>query len=348
MNKHSLKRMRAYLDDPIIDSQIGQLVESAMLSDEPELYRELITNIIRLGQNQPHRADLKLFIRAFRDLRHANRVFSKYKHAKKITIFGSARTAPDRPEYAAAHDFAKAMAESGFMIITGAGNGIMGAAQDGAGCDRSFGLNIVLPFEQSPNTTINNDPKLVTFNYFFTRKLHFIKESHAIVCFPGGFGTMDESFEALTLMQTGRSNLVPIIFMDAPGGGFWKPFEDYLNRELLRRGLISHEDMHLFKITDSLEDAQNEIFNFYKNFHSYRLVKENLVIRMQRQIPESAVTDIEHDFADICTKDKVHVCHALPEEIDEPEISHLPRLRLPFNRRMLGRLRLLINRINEF
>jgi len=370
------KNTRAYLGDAKLDTEIGKLLADAGITYDEELYRQLVVNVIKLGRARPHLADLKLIARALGELRVADRVFKPYRHIRKISIFGSARTAPSHPAFKAAEKFGRMMAESGYMVITGGGDGIMGAAQKGAGRERSFGLNIRLPFEQAANDTIQGDEKLVNFNYFFTRKLNFVKESHALACFPGGFGTMDEAFETLTLVQTGKSKIVPLVFIDVAGGSFWKTFENYLRDHLLKDKLISASDFSLFKVTDSLEEAHEEVLRFYSNFHSYRFVGDQLVIRMQRHLPEKAVEKLEKEFADICQESTpaakstalkeeseheeddpaelprssglLKSCLALPQEINEPEIAHLPRLCVPFDRKQFGRLRELINFINNY
>jgi uncharacterized protein (TIGR00730 family) len=308
----------------------------------------MIVTILKFGQQNASPADVRQLRRTLKEIRHANRVFLPYRGIRKVVIFGSARTAPDRPEYQAAEKFAGMMRDVGYMIMTGGGDGIMGAAQAGAGRERSFGLNIQLPFEQQANATIHGDPKLINFRYFFTRKLHFVKEAHAIVLFPGGFGTMDEGFEAITLMQTGKTHLNPVVFVDAPGGNFWRTFEKYLREHLLRDKLISPYDFDLFKFTDCLETAVAEITNFHRNFHSYRWVKEQVVIRLQRTLPEEALAKARVEFADILIGEKTLLNSApLPEEINEPELAHLPRLVVDFDKRSYGRLRRLIDRVNE-
>lgn len=339
---------KGFLGDPAIDEAITQLLKASNIEEPNEFYRELIANAIKLSQNKPQRGDLKLISRAMTEMRVADRVFSKYRDIKKVAIFGSARTRAERQEYIAAKQFGQMMVESDYMVITGGGEGIMGAAQIGAGREKSFGLNILLPFEQEANVTIMNDPKLVTFKYFFTRKLTFVKESHAVVCFPGGFGTMDEAFETLTLIQTGKARIVPLLFVDAAGGKFWSTFEQYIKDHLLPNGLISKEDFHLYRVTDSLEEAREEINHFYKNFHSYRFVKDDLVIRMQRAIPEPDIQKLNEEFKDIIFNGKIRNSEAFTDEANEPEILTLPRISFPFNRRAFGRFRQLINRINDY
>ena len=331
-----------------LEAKIDDLIAAAGLSHDATYYRGLFANIVKLGRNRPNTGDLKLFTRAFREMRIANYVFSEYKDVKKVTVFGSARSAPDAPESVAAEAFSKAMADGGYMVITGGGDGIMGAAQRGAGRERSFGLNIQLPFEQSANEVIQNDSKLITFRYFFTRKLHFVKESHAVAIFPGGFGTMDEAFETLTLVQTGKARIVPLVFVDEPKGNFWKTFERYLREHLFADGWIGRHDFHLFKVTNSIKEAQEEIFTFYRNFHSYRFVGDDLVIRLQRGPEAQELKALQREFADICVNSVIQPCPPFPEERNEPETADLPRLKFVFNRRAFGRLRQLINRLNTF
>jgi uncharacterized protein (TIGR00730 family) len=229
------------------------------------------------------------------------------------------------------------MRESGFMIITGGGDGIMGAAQRGAGRQNSFGLNIRLPFEQKANETIEGDPKLVNFNYFFTRKVNFIKETHAIALFPGGFGTMDEGFECLTLMQTGKARIIPVILIDKKEGTYWKSWTEFLRRHLL----------NLFRITDNVEDAVGEVLAFYGNFHSYRWVGPELVIRLQRQLTPDAIAHLNELFSDLFEGAPIRARAALKQEKNEPELFRLPRLVATPHRRNFGRLRALIDATNE-
>ncbi len=302
---------------------------------------------LKLGRDKTTTGDLKLFNRSLKELRYAARVFAPYRKAKKIVVFGSARTKPTEPEFAAAEDFARKMRdELGFMTITGGGEGIMGAAQRGAGREQSFGLNIRLPFEQHANETIEGDPKLINFNYFFTRKLNFAKESDAIALFPGGFGTMDEGFEILTLMQTGKGRIIPMVMVDRPGGGYWKTWFSFLGEYLLKLGLVSKDDFHLFKITDSVDEAVAEIRQFYRNYVSSRWVGNRLVMRLQKRLASSAVAKLNAEFADMFDASKIEQGSPLPEEQNEPEIAHLPRLVFTPHRKNFGRMRRLIDAIN--
>jgi uncharacterized protein (TIGR00730 family) len=239
------------------------------------------------------------------------------------------------------------MREHGYMIITGGGDGIMGAAQKGAGREHSFGLNIRLPFEQRANETIDGDPKLVNFNYFFTRKVNFIKETHAIALFPGGFGTMDEGFECLTLMQTGKARIIPVILVDKIGGTYWKSWTEFLRTHLLGQGLISPDDFSLFSITEDLDEAVRTVLDFYQNFHSYRWVGQDLVIRLQRQLTPEAVQGLNKAFSDLLEGTPLRTSRALKQEKNEPELSHMPRLVAGSHRRNFGRLRQLLDAINQ-
>lgn len=332
-----------------IESKFKSFLKEVGIDDKTGFHQALLREQWKLNRDQALGAELRLFHRVVREMRYANKIFMPYRGIKKLCIFGSARTPSQKPEAKAAHDFAKLMTESNFMTITGGGDGIMGAAQAGAGKEKSFGLNITLPFEQSANAVIEGDSKLINFHYFFTRKLFFLRESHAIALFPGGFGTMDEGFEALTLIQTGKARLIPMVMVDASGGNFWRTFDHYVREHLYSDGLISKEDFNLYKITDNLQEARREIVNFYYNFHSYRYVKDCLVIRTHREVPEGALKRLREDFEDILVAGgTIRKGTAFPEEGNEPEIAQLPRLILNFNRRALGRLRLLIDRLNEF
>jgi hypothetical protein len=263
-----------------------------------------------------------------------------------VTIFGSARTKPDTLEYQQAVEFGRKIAQAGFMVITGAGNGIMQAGHEGAGQEKSFGVNIRLPWEQAANPVIAEDKKLVTFKYFFTRKLIFVRHSDAIVLFPGGFGTFDEGFEALTLMQTGKSQLMPLVLVDKPGGIFWNTWDQNIREQLLRDKLISPEDLNLYQITDSTDEAVNIITRFYRNFHSTRFVKEQLVVRLKNAPDESALAALNANFSDIIAGGKIKTIKPTPEETADNDHLPLARIAFNFNRRDYGRLRQLIDALN--
>jgi hypothetical protein len=233
------------------------------------------------------------------------------------------------------------------MVITGAGGGIMEAGNLGAGREMSMGLNIQLPFEQRANDVIDGDPKLVTMKYFFTRKLMFVKECSAVVCLPGGLGTLDETCEVLTLLQTGKQTMLPVVLLDAPGGKYWNHFHEFISKTLLDDGLISAEDLALYKIVDSVDAAVEETLRFYRVYHSLRYVNDTLVLRICQPLGQDELDQINESFADIVVEGKIEQVQALPEEANEPELAHLPRIKLRFNRRNLGRLRQLIDAIND-
>jgi uncharacterized protein (TIGR00730 family) len=332
--------------DEGIDQQVRELVKRWGCDHSPELIAEMIGTVLKMAQDRMSLADLKMYNRSLKELRFSARLFSHYKDVRKISIFGSARTPADAPEAIAAEVFARRMCEEGYMIITGGGDGIMGAAQKGAGRDHSFGLNIRLPFEQGANVTIEGDHKLVNFNYFFTRKLNFMKESHAIALFPGGFGTMDEGFEALTLLQTGKAKPIPLVLVDRPGGDYWQTWYDFSRDHLLKLGLISEEDFQLFRMTTDIEAAVAEVLSFYKIYQSSRYVGQQMVIRLARRLTAGALAGINEAFGDLLRVGRFVQGTALRQERNEPEIAHLPRLIFTPHLRNFGRLRLLIDRIN--
>ncbi|MEM9016264.1 MAG: TIGR00730 family Rossman fold protein [Verrucomicrobiota bacterium] len=342
-----LPRSPGTTGNPEIDAQVESLVETWACPSSNVLVQELIITALKLGRDCPPEGDLKLYNRALKEMRKSSQVFTPFSDERKLSIFGSARTKPDEPEFLAAVEFARRMREEGYMSITGAGPGIMEAAQEGSGRDGSFGLNIKLPFEQSANPHIDGDDKLINFNYFFTRKLAFVKESDAIAAFPGGFGTMDELFEVLTLIQTGKAQVVPIVLVDAEGGTYWKTWMQFVKDHLFRLGLISEDDFRLFRITSDLDEAIGEIVGFYENFHSYRYVGKKLVMRLQKPVTKSLLERLNRDFLDLLEGGKYESCEALPEEADEPHLGELPRLICRKKRGTAGRFREMINAVNE-
>lgn len=303
--------------------------------------------IDRLEADRTSEGDLKILSRTLRELRYAFKVFRPYRRRRKVTIFGSARTPPDDPSFIAAEEFGRAMARHGWMIITGAGRGIMEAGHIGAGRESSMGLNIMLPFEQRANDTIDGDSKLVTMKYFFTRKLMFVKECSAVVCLPGGFGTLDEALETLTLLQTGKQTMMPVVFLDPPGGTYYRELSKFIDRELLEGNMISAEDVRLYRVTDSVDEAVEEILGFYRVFHSMRYVRHSLVMRLCSPLSEATLDELNERFNDILVEGEFVQRSALPEERDEVELAELPRLVGHFDRRSLGRLRMLIDFINR-
>ncbi|MFN6138713.1 MAG: LOG family protein [Planctomycetota bacterium] len=318
---------------------------SSFLAND-DLIEMMRRTVEQLDNSDVSRGDLKILSRSLRELRYAFKVFAPYQRRRKVTIFGSARTKPDHPAYVQAESFAKRMAQHGWMVITGAGGGIMEAGHRGAGRELSMGLNIMLPFEQSANPVIDGDPKLVTLKYFFTRKLMFVKECSAVVCYPGGFGTLDETFEVLTLLQTGKQTLVPMVLVDQPGGTYWKNVEEFFRKQLLGDKWISEEDVHLYKVTDNNDEAIREVLQFYRVYHSMRYVDDALIMRLTSRLTPEKLDKLNVDFADILVSGSIEQVGMLADEVGEPELAELPRIKLHFNRRNLGRLRQLIDAIN--
>ena len=339
--------MAYQIGDPELDAAIAALVEANGGGSDGELIRELVTTAIKLQRDEPTRGDLKLINTALKEMRYSSRVFSQHREEPKVTVFGSARTAPGDPNYELAKEFAARMAEIGWGVITGAGPGIMQAANEGAGLDHSYGVNIRLPFEGSANPFLT-PARTINFKYFFTRKLGFVKEANAFALFPGGFGTMDEAFELLTLVQTGKSDLHPIVFVEAPGTGYWGAWTDFVERHLIDTGRISPDDRSLWRTTDDLDQAIEEICGFYDNFHSQRYVDGRLVIRLHHEPTPDQLTALNEEFSDILDAGEIESIEATPPERADGDHPELPRLGLAFDRRQFGRLRVLIDRLNEF
>ena len=333
--------------DPELTRRIQELIDYKGGGHNQERVADIIDNALKLLKDVQDSGDVRVIQTALRELRFAFKLFAPYAGVRKVTIFGSARTAPTRPEYQQAVDFGRKIVQAGFMVITGAGPGIMQAGHEGAGPENSFGANIRLPWEQSANPIIREDKKLVTFKYFFTRKLIFIRHSDALALFPGGFGTMDEGYEALTLMQTGKSQLMPLVLIDRPGGTCWKTWDKHVREHLLRDELISPEDLCLYQITDDTDQAVRIITRFYRNFHSTRFVKDLFVIRLKHAPSDSALEAMNEDFADINAGAPIKRIEPTPEEREDNEHVDLPRIAFSFNRREYGRLRQLIDVLNN-
>jgi uncharacterized protein (TIGR00730 family) len=340
-------RPRPSLSREEILQQISTLLDSPEDDLHAALMKELLTGLLKLHDAQLDLLDVKIVNRAVKELRHAFGVFHGYRNRQKVSIFGSARTASDDPNYQLAHQFSQAIVREGFMVITGGADGIMRAAQEGAGRENSFGVNIMLPFEQGPNSTIADDPKLITFKYFFTRKLMFQKEANAIALLPGGFGTHDEGFEILTLAQTGKSDPQPIVCLQAPGCDYWDDWAAFITRQLLKRRLINEEDMNLFAIVDSAEAAVSHILRFYRRYHSMRFVGRQLAMRLKQTIALEQLEQVREQFSDLLSEGTFELRGPLEEELDEPALRELPRLVFNFNRRSAGRLRQLIGHLND-
>jgi uncharacterized protein (TIGR00730 family) len=333
--------------DPELKRRIQELIDYKGGGFNEESVADIIENALKILADIKDSGDVRVIQTATRELRYAFRLFAPYSHVRKVTIFGSARTQPSRMEYQQGVEFGRKIAEAGFMVITGAGGGIMQAGHEGAGPERSFGANIRLPWEQSANPVIREDKKLITFKYFFTRKLIFIRHSDAIALFPGGFGTMDEGYEALTLMQTGKSQLMPLVLIDRPGGTYWKTWDKHVREHLLRDQLICQDDLNLYQITDDPDEAVKIITRFYRNFHSSRFVKDLFVIRMKHAPPDTAIQAMNEDFGDIIVGPPITRMEPTPEEIEDGDNIEMPRIGFGFNRRDYGRLRQLIDVLNR-
>jgi uncharacterized protein (TIGR00730 family) len=333
----------------LVDEVIDQLMELVGPKYHQELVREMIIAALKAGQEGDEKADLKLMNTTLKEMRFTSKVFGPYYNVRKVTVFGSARTLPDESVYEMAHLFGQKLAEAGYMVITGGGSGIMQAVNEGAGPDYSFGINIRLPFDQKPNPVLEGNPRLIVYKYFFNRKVAFLKEANAIALFPGGFGTLDEAMETLTLLQTGKRDLLPLVLIDEPGGTYWSQWLKFFEEELLRQDYINASDFYLFERVDSVDEAIEKINHFYRRYHSMRYVEKQLVIRLTSDINLQSVQEIKEQFSDILTpKGNIYLSGPLPVEADEPEIGDLPRLVVDFDRKNFGRLRRLIDTINSY
>ena len=336
---------RYQLQDEASNRLIGELLKEANVPQERRFYfQQLLTTVLKMHEDRAGLADLKITNAALKELRYAFKVYAPYRDVHKVTVFGSARTPGTDEAAIAAREFGRRMVEERWMVVTGAGAGIMGAAQEGAGGEQSFGLNIRLPFEQEANPWIASDPKLITFKYFFTRKLFLVKEASAVALFPGGFGTMDETFELLTLMQTGKATIVPVVLVEAGPKPYWRIWDRWVQATLVERRLVDANDSAFYQIVDGAEAAVRAITRFYRVYHSARIVGEKLVFRLQRPLTDAQMGDVQTAFDDILKGPLDQSPTPIPQEQDEhPE---LPRLILPFNRSSYGRLRQLIDFLN--
>lgn len=331
-------------DDLLLPREQSESRQSFTIDQMVQQIRETADKLIRDGAT---RGDIKLLNTALKELRYCFKIFSRYRDNRKVSVFGSARLPETDPAFQAAVEFSRLMAQRGYMVITGAGNGIMEAGHRGAGREMSIGVNILLPFEQNANPIIEGDTKLMHLKYFFTRKLLFVKETDAVALFAGGVGTQDEAFETITLVQTGKSHLFPIVMVDAPGDHYWKEWQRFITGVLLPRKLISDSDLSLYKITDDVNEAVAEIETFYRHYHSMRYVGNDLVLRMKQSLTPARLEQIRKDFGDIILKGTFEQTRALSAEANQPELAEYPRLRFRFDRRHMGRLRELVNFINS-
>lgn len=332
-----------------VDEAIDGLMKTAEGIRRPEYVREMILAALKAGQEDDESADLKLMNTTLKELRFTSKIFGPYRNVRKVTVFGSARTQSEAPVYAMARDFGRKLAESGYMVITGGGAGIMQAVNEGAGPEHSFGVNIRLPFEQKANPVLEGNPRLITYKYFFNRKVAFLKEADAVALFPGGFGTLDEAMETLTLVQTGKRNPLPLVLIDEPGGTYWTNWIKFFKDELHAHGYISNTDFSLFERVNSVSTAVKQINRFYSRYHSMRFVNGHLVFRLTSVLAPNHIEKLKEKFQDILVPPgNIVLSGPLPEEKDESEISQLPRLLVDFNRQDFGRLRSMIDAINDF
>ena len=335
-------RTNGAVDDAIdrLMARVGGIVHT-------DIVREIILAGLKAGQENGGRMDLKLMNSSMKEMRFTAKVFGPYRQVRKVTVFGSARTQTDAPLYTLARDLGRKLAEAGFMVITGGGPGIMQAANEGAGPEHSFGVNIRLPFEQKANPVLVGNPRSITYKYFFNRKVAFLKEADAVVLFPGGFGTMDEAMESITLLQTGKRYPLPLIFIDEPDGTYWERLCTFLENELARHGYIAPDDFRLIERVTRPEDAVERIQNFYSRYHSLRYVGEQMVLRLLSPLVQQQVEMLKKQFADILVSGgDIRLSGPLDDEKDEPELAGLPRLVVDFNKRDFGRLRELVDAIN--
>jgi uncharacterized protein (TIGR00730 family) len=336
-------RRRAGSGDASIDAKIAELVASAEIT-HADLLQDTLETAFRIARTA-NRGEMKLVRRSLHELGRAFRVFAPYRGVRKVSVFGSARTANDDPEYAIARDFSYAMAGRGWMVITGAGPGIMAAGHEGAGKRNSFGVGIKLPMEQGANGFIAGDPKLIDFKYFFTRKITFMKESDAFVLLPGGYGTMDEGFELLTLMQTGKTAIRPVVLLEPEGGDYWEHWTRFVQSQLVDRGLASAEDLSLFERAGSIADAVGIIERFYANYDSVRYVGERLVLRLRRAPTDEQLASLNADFRDVVAAGRIEAIAMTPAEARDGDGAELARIAFrPVHN--FGRIRQLIDALN--
>lgn len=331
-----------------LDELIDELLSMSDVH-HPEIIRQMVISALKTGQENDYLADLKMLRTTMKEMRYTSKMFGAYRERKKVTIFGSARIAPDDAIYQKCVTFARHLVRLGYMVITGGGPGIMQAGNEGAGPENSFAVNIRLPFEQETNPVMENSGHSITYQYFFTRKVAFLKEADAVVLFPGGFGTMDEAMETLTLVQTGKNQPIPLVLIDYDDGSYWEAWLDFMKKGLLKRGLISGEDFSLFTITRDPFEAAQVIHDFYRNYHSSRWVGSTFVIRLNKQLNAENLSILEEEFSEIIEPGShLELTSALPEEQDQPDLIDLPRLTFQFNRRNYGLLKAFLRRLNSF
>lgn len=311
------------------------------------LYKDIVINALKCKRDKLDILDLKVINRAVAEFRHAACVFKPYRMVRKVSIFGSARVTKGSPYYELAVEFGRLLVEKGFMVITGAAEGIMRAGIEGGGPEKSFGVNILLPFERGPAKIIQDDPKLVRFKYFFTRKIFFVMEADAIALFPGGFGTHDEGFEVLTLLQTGKAPPMPVVLMELPGEQYWETWDQFIRQQLLARRFVSPEDLSFYKVVHAPEEATDWIKFYYSTYHSMRQVRNRLVIRLEKELLDNHVRELSEMFQDLVESGEIVKTYALREERDEPNLRLKPRIAFFYNKKSAGRLNEMILMINR-
>jgi uncharacterized protein (TIGR00730 family) len=331
-----------------VDDALDALLNTLRVTTNRDQLLDIFTTAVGLATDDTDRLDLKIAGSALREMRAGFQVFAPHRHVSKVTMFGSARTHPTDPLYRQARDLAAVLARHDWSTVTGAGPGIMAAGLEGAGPDHAFGINIELPFETEPNEFIASDAKLVSMKYFFTRKLLLVKESDGFVVLPGGFGTLDEQFELLTLLQTGKAAPAPIVLLEVPGGTYWHAWQHWITSEVEPRKLINPDDRHFYKITDSVEEAAAEILGFYRNYHSIRFVHNTLVVRLRSSPTAEELADLSGEFADIIRGGAIDSLRGpLPAEAKGDDHAELPRIAFRFDRMSYARLRMLIDALNR-
>ena len=332
-----------------LNSKVEELSKLATPPDSPnlKLYQEMLSTVIRMAQADRNRWDAKIMLQTLREMEHAFSMLEQFKRRRKVTVFGSARTPAEHPVYQLAYELGATLARHNLMVITGAGGGIMAAAHAGAGLENSLGFNITLPFEQNANATMQGSNNLLSFHFFFLRKLFFVKEADGLVLCPGGFGTLDEALEVLTLIQTGKSPMVPVVLLDQPGGSFWTSALTFIQEQLQDNGYILPSDMRLMRLVHSAEEAAEEIAQFYRNYHSSRWLNERYVIRLNHALSEQAMQQLNLEFRDLCIHGDYQQQGHCDSERDEPELCHMTRLAFAFNGRSHGRLRELLDFTNQ-
>ena len=328
------------------DDLINELIAEAEATANRDVLRDILRSAVGLAGDDADRLNLKITASAVREMRAAFAMFAPFEGVPKVTIFGSARTRSDDPLYAQARDLAAHLAEDGWMVVTGAGPGIMAAGAEGAGPEPAIGVSISLPFEEKVSDVLANGAQVVAMKYFFTRKLMLIKESSAFVCLPGGFGTQDETFELLTLLQTGKATPAPVVLLDIPGGSYWSSWVQYIDDELVAAGLVSPQDHDLYLVTDEVDDAVAEIERFWRSYHSIRWVGDQLVVRLRHEPTSGEVAELDDAFSNLLVDGHIELAEPLPAEVRDRDHLHLPRLRMRYDPRNAGRLRSLIDAVN--